>query len=179
MFHEPHSLWICLKEPQVLIALHKSCWMISSHQLCMEAMVPQHKQAIEEKQPERYFHSGVLLQKSSTWWDTLNLEGTSYLAADLRWPVRWRMHLLTSQCKLVQTLKAALSLSPSRDRKEWFKLQTALPIILSVRNWICCLCSCSGKGQGKWHGHASKHAHALRNFCKGGGAEETRRKEKH
>lgn len=35
------SLWLPLKEAQVLTALHKSCQEISSHQLSKEAVVPQ------------------------------------------------------------------------------------------------------------------------------------------
>lgn len=69
------SLWLPLKEAQVLTALHKSCQEISSHQLSKEAVVPQ----LNNPPP----HNKML---------SINPEETFSLVTDLKCPRRWRKH---------------------------------------------------------------------------------------
>lgn len=69
------SLWLPLKESQVLLALYKSCQEISNHQLCKEAVVLQ----LNNPPP----HNKML---------SLNPEETFCLVTDLMCPRRWWKH---------------------------------------------------------------------------------------
>lgn len=67
------SLWLPLKESQVLLALYKSCQEISSHQLCKEAVVPQlnnpppHNKMLSLN-PEEIFCLVTDLMCARRWW---------------------------------------------------------------------------------------------------------------
>ena len=108
-------------KPQVLIALHESCWEVSSDQLCKEATVPQ----LNHSPP----HDEML-----SW----NLEWTFCLVTDLKWPRRWRKYLFASQWRSIWAPEGHLPRPRpfSQGRQEQFQ-QRMLPrrILLSIFRW--------------------------------------------